>query len=337
MATGGGATLSSSTLKAVVTTAARLCHAEDALVFRLDGQELRLVVQHRSDPRHSPVATTVSVSAAHPYGRVVLERRTVHVRERSDGTGPGRRVRLVLAKPLLYEDAVVGVMVIRRALVRPLSTKQMGFLRALADQAATALENARLARELATRSRALAEALEWQTVTAVVLDALTSAATDARPVFDMIVRQATRLGEAEIGLLLGVEETGPPMLLAQHGLEPAAEEALAATSPGDAHPDTLVGRALLGGAPVLVADGAAELSRDPLHGVAGYRSAVAVPLLRGGRPVGAIALARAALRPFAGPEVDLLRTFATEATIALEHRRLVRAGEARGGALTQSA
>jgi signal transduction histidine kinase len=69
---------------------------------------------------------------------------------------------------------------------------------------------------------------------------------------------------------------------------------------------------------------------------AGYRSAVGVPLMLHGKPIGAFGVARPQVGPFPEQQVALLQTFADQAVIAIENVRLFTELEARTRQLTRS-
>ena len=149
-------------LQAIVRTAARLCEASNAHIYRVDGDRLRLLAYSGSEPvRH--VGQEVPITRELLSGQAVLDRRTIHVRDvqtaaarrRYPGLRGFRHLRSMLATPLLHDGAAVGLILIHRSLVRPFTAKQIALLQTFADQAAIALENERLREELEDRNRDL--------------------------------------------------------------------------------------------------------------------------------------------------------------------------------------
>ena len=150
-------------LNTVVENAARVCAADDALIFLVHDGSLEHVAQYGSIPaalrQHGPPLDRGSVP-----GRAMLERQTVHVHDLSAaatefphavtrGIAPG--VRTSLATPLLRQDIPVGVILIRRTEVHPFSDKQIALLKTFADQAVIAIENVRLFKELEEKNQQL--------------------------------------------------------------------------------------------------------------------------------------------------------------------------------------
>ena len=132
-------------------TAARLCEAANAHIYRVEGDRLRLLAFSGSEPvRH--VGQEVPITRELLSGRAVLDRRTIHVRDvqaaaarrRYPGLRGFRHLRTMLAAPLLHDGAAVGLIIIHRSRVRPFTAKQIALLQTFADQAAIALENERL-------------------------------------------------------------------------------------------------------------------------------------------------------------------------------------------------
>src|SRR5262249_46951585 len=186
-------------LDAVAENSARLCEAFDAQIYRVEGQDLRLVASFGSIPS-SP---TRAISRGWVTGRSVVDRRTTHVHDlaaESDaeygiGKETQRRAghRTTLATPLLREGQPLGAILIRRMEVRPFSEKQIKLLETFADQAVIAIENVRLFKELEVRNRDLTETLEQQTATGEILRVISSSPTDVQPVLETIVRNAVQL------------------------------------------------------------------------------------------------------------------------------------------------
>jgi signal transduction histidine kinase/CheY-like chemotaxis protein len=112
---------------------------------------------------------------------------------------------------------------------------------------------------------------------------------------------------------------------------------------GEARPidrDWVTGRAVVDGATVHVAD-LSTSERDFPQGAAyakqmGHRTTLATPLLREGIAIGVILIRRMEVRPFTAKEIEILRTFADQAVIAIENVRLFQELQARTRELTRS-
>jgi len=155
-------------------------------------------------------AEGLPVNRGRVTGRAVFERQTIHVHDLAaeeddfpEGSRDARRDghRTTLATPLLREGVPIGAILIRRMEVRPFSEKQIALLGTFTDQAAIAIENARLFEAEQQRTRELSEALEQQTATSEVLRVISSSPGDLEPVFQAMLANATKLRGAEFGIL----------------------------------------------------------------------------------------------------------------------------------------
>jgi signal transduction histidine kinase len=337
---------------AVVESAVALCNAEVGLVTRFDGEWVHLVAM-RTDPRGADQQR--QLYPARPSGataslRAIRDRNIVHSSDilkdpdntgREAGTAAGFRA--VLSVPMLREGSAIGSLTIGRAMPGRFSDKQIALLQTFADQAVIAIENARLFTELQEKNGALTvahaqvtEALEQQTATAEILRVISSSPTDVQPVFDTIVPNAVSLCGARMGAVYRFD--GELMhLVAYHNYPPAVLEVLQQMHPRPPQPDQASGRAILTRAVAQIED----MLADPLYPreialAGGWRSIIGVPMLRDGTPIGAIVITRSEAGPFSDGHIELLKTFADQAVIAVENVRLFKELEARTGELTQS-
>ena len=202
----------------------------------------------------------------------------------------------------------------------------------------------RLERENKALRLQVREALEQQTATSEILRVISGSPTDVQPVFDTIVRSAVRLCEARFALVFRLE--GEVVDLVSHHNYPseALEQFLSTGSRRLSEGGTVVAQAMLGRAVVhihdiLLNEEVSEAVRE-LARSAHYRTVLAVPIVREGRALGAIAVARSdatgAPKPFSAEEIELLKTFTEQAVIAVENVRLFKELDARTTQLTRS-
>ena len=337
-------------LMTVAQNAARVCGAIDAQIYRVEGDFLHWVASHGPIP---PNTEERLISRGWVTGRAVVDRRTIHVHDlaaESDTEYPVGKAaqrqtghRTTLATPLLREGVPLGVISIRRMEVRPFSETQVTLLETFADQAVIAIENVRLFTELQEKNRALTqahaqvtEALEQQTATSEILRVISSSPTAVQPTFDAIAASATRLCAALNSLVIRFD--GQLMhLAAYHNVSPERFDALQRVFPLPPSRASMSGRAILTCAVAQTRD----ISTDPEYALptqtlVGYRSVLAVPMLREGVPIGAILVARDHVAPFSDSQIELLQTFADQAVIAIENVRLFKELEVRNTELTEA-
>src|SRR5882724_9194502 len=185
--------------------------------------------------------------------------------------------------------------------------------------------------------KALAEALDQQTATADILRVISASPSDVSPVFRAIVRSATRLCDATFGTVFRFD--GELITVAANQDLTAEEITITNTLfPAPATRGIAAGRAIVDRAVVHITDIRNDpdyAARAPVN-VLGYRTALAVPLLREGSPIGAFVMWRREVRPFTDKQIELVRTFADQAVIAIENVRLFTELQQKHQALTEA-
>ena len=272
----------------------------------------------------------------------MLERRTIHVPDIEAAAAEyptsfqlSRRSghRTILAVPLVSEDRVLGVIVIRRAEARPFTAAQIAALESFADQAAIAIGHARLFQEVT-------EALERERATGAILRVIASSPTTVDPVFDAILDSALSLCASPVGNLL-LYDGEAFRLVAHRGVPGAVVEAWQRPQRHGPHNGST--RAVTERRPVQIVD----MMADPAYGerdairvkaveLLGSRTALFVPMLKDGTPIGVLVIWRREVRAFSESQIQLLSTFADQAVIALENVRLFTELEARNRELTEA-
>ncbi len=169
--------------------------------------------------------------------------------------------------------------------------------------------------------RELAEAREQQAATAEILAAISRSPTDLQGIFSTVATCAARLCEASDAATIHQVDGGAFRLVAHQGPIPAGTLALVR--------GMVTGRAVIERRTVHVADLQTETDEYPEGSDrarrVGFRTIVAVPLIRGGDAIGVIAMRRKEARPFTDRHIELLKTFADQAIIAIENTRLLEA------------
>ncbi len=320
-------------LEAVAASAGRLCDANDAIIHRRDGELARPVAFYGPIGFSRPAGQGFRPTRSDPPGRAMLDGKTIHVHDivaELDTEFPESRAhqkisgsRTILATPLNREGVSIGSIMIRRTEVRPFSENQIKLLETFADQAVIAIENVRLFQELQDLNRDLTEALEQKTATSEVLKVISSSPTDVQPVFDAIVQSATRLCEASFGSAHRFD--GQIITIeARQNFTPEQLEVSKERFPTPASRGTAVGRAVLDSRLVHIED----IRTDPEYAFLGdqetfnYRTVMAVPLMKDGIPIGALGMWRREVKPFTDSQINLVKTFADQAVIAIENVRL---------------
>jgi signal transduction histidine kinase len=325
-------------LDAVAERAARLCDANDALIFRTAGERLDVVASY--GPRGVQGQPGMwrndrgSVS-----GRAIVDRRTIHVHdlaaEPEAEYAIGREMqrlaghRTLLATPLLREGQALGAILIRRMQVHPFTDKQIQLLETFAAQAVIAIENVRLFQELQARTADLARSVGELRALGEVGQAVSST-LDLDKVLTTIVAHADQLSGTDGGAIYEFDEaSGTLQLRATRAFEDALVDVLRRTPPRIG--EGAVGQAAATRQPVQIPDLLIEGAyQGPLRDILpryGFRAVLAVPLLREDRILGGLVVSRKSPGEFAPETVELLKTFASQSALAIQNARLFRALE----------
>jgi GAF domain-containing protein/anti-sigma regulatory factor (Ser/Thr protein kinase) len=309
-------------LDAIAKSASEFCAAPDVLLNMVEDGKNRIRA-HYGDlqivPAQAPIEGT-SVS-----GQAMLERRTIQILDLQTeaarypaGAAASPDTRAILASPLLRMGEPFGAIILRRPDAVAFTERQVELVETFADQAAIAIENVRLFNETK-------EALERQTSISDVLQTIGRSAFDLQPVLDTVVERAVRLCDAHDGSISTLEDgVYRTRSYWSVGVLPAAYIEFMLQEVHRPERGSLVGRTALEGRVVQIAD----VLEDPeytmvdMQQAAGYRTVLGVPLLRDGKVIGVFALTRNEIRPFTDRQIELVRTFADQAAIAIENTRL---------------
>jgi GAF domain-containing protein len=312
---------------AILEKAHSLCGVARGSLELYDGQNFRAVATHglvdsfadqlRQGYPASDNPATRPLIEGQPFSQIldVTQHEFPFARDRGSA-------RTLLCVPLRRDDKLLGMIACAPGEVRPFTDKQIALLQNFAAQAVIAMENARLLGELRARTGDLQESLEYQTATSDVLKVISRSTFDLQPVLDTLVETAVQLCNADYGNLFRREGDGFRRA-AVSGLPP--EMRSRSSNVLEVTRGSIVGRVVLEAGIVHVQDVAAdpEYMHPDVIRLVGVRSSLGVPLLREGEPIGVFTLGRRRVEPFTERQIELVRTFADQAVIAMENARLL--------------
>ena len=321
----------------IAATAGRLCDADTSIIRKHEGEAYRVAATFSVSTEFDAFARgqLLLASRGSIAGQTALEGRIVHIHDIASDPEYTvteavtlAKARTMLGVPLLREGAVVGTIALGRQRVQPFTERQIELVRTFADQAVIALENARLLGELQQRTDELAarnsefgERIEHQAATIDVLKAMSASPGDPQPVFDLIVRRARDLCNTTTATLY--EFDGELVHLRSMVRRRGIRHARRRWKPTGgcfrwcrrAVPSAC--RAILDRQTIHVRDMATVPGVSAAVRNLGYKSQIALPLLRDGAAIGAVSLTSGEIGGFTDSQVALLQTFAEQAVIAI--------------------
>ncbi|MBW8056173.1 MAG: GAF domain-containing protein, partial [Nitrospira sp.] len=239
----------------------------------------------------------------------------------SDDALEGGSIRSVLSLPLTAYNKVLGAITFGSTHENAFTEDDVKVAQSFAVHLALAIDRWRQSQELEARNNDLTEALEQQTATNEVLHVISSSPTDVQPVLDAIAESSARLCEA-VDAIIWLVDRDILRSGAHYGPLAAPEE----WTERPVNRNWVTGRAVVDCQTIHVDDCSTAEIEFP-EGAAyakqyGHRATLATPLLREGIAIGAILIRRMEIRPFTPKQIELLKTFADQAVIAIENVRL---------------
>ena len=321
----------------LVESAAKLCQANFAMIFRRDGEIYRLAANYGFTPEYRDWVELQSITIGRGtlVGRTAIEGRTIHIPDAladpeymwSELISRGG-FRTMLGVPLLREGQHIGVIALCRSAVEPFTDKQIELVATFADQAVIAIENVRLFDEVQARTQELSQSVSELRALGEVSQSVNST-LDLETVLSTIVAKAVELSGTEAGAIYVFDDLQREFhLRATYGMDQGLIDALTQQHIDVDEPNMQL--VLAEREPVQVADLEEEAPSDinEITLRAGYRARLVAPLLRGEDVVGMLVVRRRQPGAFPQNTVDLIKTFAAQSAVAIENARLFKDVEA---------
>ncbi|HLM89431.1 MAG TPA: response regulator [Streptosporangiaceae bacterium] len=329
-------------LETVVESALELCAADAGQVFLMDGDRYRFAYGSGTTPEYREflASNPVVLDRGTLVGRVGLDRRATQITDvladPDYGLVDAQRVagyRTIVGVPMLLDGEVVGMLSVWRTQVDPFSGHAVEVLTSFAAQAALAVRAVDLVRALESRTDELDRKVTQLEALSAVGQAVSSS-LNLTEVLNTVITQAVRLSGSDGGSIYEFDEDAREFRVETVcGTSPEAFDALRRAR--IKLEDTFIGKAATLGRPLELTD-LRDAPLDPhLNALAetGWRSLVAVPMLREGRIVGAMVIRRHTPGRIPHEVYDLLETFASQSALAMINAQLYRQLERQSAAL----
>jgi len=337
---------------AMLENAVRICGARFGNLWLRERERFRIAATHGAPPayqdylRREPVVDPKPETA---LAQITTTKQPYQIDDITAAPTFGDKLRIatielagaktLVGVPMLKDNEVIGVLAIYRQEVRPFTGKQIDLVSNFAAQAVIAIENTRLLNELRQRTADLTESLEQQTATSEVLRVISSSPSELEPVFQTMLANATRLCEANFGIL-SLYEGDAFRVAAMHNAPPAFAEYRRREPVIRAGPMARMAATKQLMHITDIAEHAAHTQRDPdivrFVELTGARTVLGVPMIKDNELIGAIVIYRKEVRPFADKQIELIKNFAAQAVIAIENTRLLNELRQRTDDLTES-
>ena len=321
--------------QAMLQNATRICAAKIGILWAFADGAYSVISMLGISSEYAEYLTRgpIRVGPMTGLGRVASTKKTVHVIDTLAEQAYADRdpfrlataelggARTLLNVPMIKDGELIGAIGVYRQEVLPFTEKQIDLVTNFAAQAVIAIENARLLKELR-------ETLDRQTATSEVLTVISSSPGELEPVFQAMLKNATRICEAKFATLFRIQN-GAVQLVSALNVPPAFAEAWRHGNlrPG---PHNAVSRTIASGHTLHIADYKADMAYqqgDPLAvagvDLGGIRTLVVVPMRKDDELVGLIGVFRDEVRPFTDKQIELVANFADQAVIAIENARLL--------------
>src|SRR6516162_4223172 len=319
----------------MLANAVRICEAKIGTLYLREGDGFRTVATHNAPPAYVEARTRELIRPPPDatLGRLAATKQVVHTANITTIASYVERnpfvvapvelggYRTILGVPMLKDNELIGAITINRQEVCPFTDKQIDLLKSFASQAVIAIENTRLL-------NGLREALEQQTATSEVLQVISSSPGELEPVFETMLANAVRICGAKFGALF-LAEGEAYRAVALHNAPPAFAEVRRREPIRPVNPGTALGRVAATKQPVQIADIRADpaFTSDPerfaVLELAGARTMLNVPMLKGDELIGQISIFHQEVQPFTEKQIELVQNFAAQAVIAIENTRLL--------------
>ena len=336
--------------EAILAHATRLCDAPYGALLMCESGHFRMVAHQgvssstvelmQAEPMPIDANQNISAQAVVEMRPIsvddVREHAATHGHRHREATIVSEEIRSQISVPLISGDAALGVISVWRREVRPFAQAHIDLVCAFAEQGVIGVENVRRFRALEDRTSQLSKAFERQSATAEVLRVISRSPTDSQPVFEAILEKAGRICDAAFGGMFVVRDE---YLVPVAWLGESTEyRTLLERAPLRLDSERLLPRSARSGEALHVEDMSQTseyVEQDPYRvaavDVEGMRTVLCVPLHKDGVPVGAIAVFRHEKRLFRDEDIELLKTFADQAVIAIDNARMFEAVNARTG------